>query len=72
MYLGENHVHPLYGVDSNLSITSIISILSTLVAPQLHQKSALWANRIYYSGLPSSVFRRSRSDLYINWLGGSI
>ncbi len=38
VYLGENYVQPLYGVDSNLSITSIISILSTLIAPQLHRK----------------------------------
>jgi len=35
---GENHVHTLIGVDSKLSIQSIISILSTHVAPQLHQK----------------------------------
>jgi hypothetical protein len=38
LYLGENYVHPLDGVDKNLSIKSIKSILSTLVAPQLHQK----------------------------------
>jgi hypothetical protein len=37
--LGEIYVHPLYRVDSRLSITSIISILSTLVATRLHQKT---------------------------------
>ena len=37
LYLVENHVHPLYGVDSNLSITSIISTPSTLIAPALHR-----------------------------------
>jgi hypothetical protein len=34
LYLGENHVHPLYRVDRNLSMQSIVSILSTLFAPE--------------------------------------
>jgi hypothetical protein len=45
LYLGENQVHPLDGVDNNLSIKSIISILSTLFATQLHQESAKQADR---------------------------
>jgi len=36
--MGLNSVHPLYEVDNNLSIKSIISTLSALFAPQLHQK----------------------------------
>ncbi|MCJ7621884.1 MAG: hypothetical protein MUO76_00145 [Anaerolineaceae bacterium] len=34
--LGEILVHPLYRVDNKLPIQSIVSILSTLVAPRLH------------------------------------
>ena len=37
--MGEISVYPLDGVDNNLSIQSIISILSTLFAPKLHLKS---------------------------------
>jgi len=36
--MGVISVHPLDGVNSSLSIQSIVSILSTMVAPQLHQK----------------------------------
>ena len=39
-------IHPLYRVDRNLSITYIISILSILIAPNLHQKSALRVDRM--------------------------
>ncbi|MCK5794221.1 MAG: hypothetical protein KAH12_05925 [Anaerolineales bacterium] len=46
--LGENIVHCFHRVDSDLSITSIDSIISTLVAPRLHRISALragWSRR---------------------------
>ena len=37
LYMGVNLIHSLYRVDSNLSIVSIISILSTLFAPESPQ-----------------------------------
>jgi hypothetical protein len=46
LFIGENPVYPLNGDDNNLSIPSIISILSTLIAPQLHQKIALQVDRV--------------------------
>ena len=36
--IGEIVVHPLYGMDNNLSIKSIESVLSAPIAPLLHQK----------------------------------
>ena len=51
LYLGKfacpersRRVYSLYRVDAKLSTQSIISILSTLFAPQLHRKSALRAD----------------------------
>ena len=50
---GENRVHSLDGVDQNLSITSIVSIISTLIAPRLHRKRALRVDRMAAS-LPTA------------------
>ena len=38
LLMGEIYVHPLDGVNSGLSIASIISIFSTLIAPKLHRE----------------------------------
>ena len=38
VYMGVISVHPLDGVNSQLSIESTKSIFSTLIAPKLHQK----------------------------------
>lgn len=47
--LGENYVNPFDRVDRNLSITSIVPLISTLVAPKLHRKSTLRADLL---GIP--------------------
>ena len=39
--MGVNYVHPLDGINKELSIRSTKSILSTLIAPALHQKQQL-------------------------------
>jgi len=69
LYLGENHVHPLYGIDDNISIKSIISILSTLFAPKLHQNCTkinwsgglIQTNPLLYDSMPRQV---NNLDIY--------
>ena len=53
-------VNPLDGVNSQLSIESTKSTLSMLIAPQLHQKSALRADRM---GTPYPTEDRSGRSL---------
>jgi len=61
--MGENTVHPLYKVHHSLSTQSIVSILSTPIAPALHQKPTQinWIGGLFLFSIEN---KRSTAEIF--------